>query len=176
MQKGITRLVLVTGSLLLIPLIAMQVSNEWNWDGFDFVFAATLIFGTGLAYQLVARRSAAFAYRAAAGVALATAFLLVWVNAAVGIIGDGPVNLMYLAVPLVGIIGASIARLEPQGMSRALFATALVMALVPVIALLIGTPDFSPGVVAVFILNFIFVMLFVGSALLFRRASDSTAH
>ena len=58
-----------------------------------------------------------------------------------------------------------------QGMSRALFATAFAMVLVPAIALIIRTPAFANGVVAVFGFHAVFAMLFVGSALLFRRAS-----
>jgi hypothetical protein len=45
------------------------------------------------------------------------------------------------------------------------------MALVPVIALIICAPAFAPGVAAVFGLYAFFAMLFVGSALLFLRAS-----
>jgi hypothetical protein len=52
------------------------------------------------------------AYRAAVGVAIAAAFILVWMNLAVGIIGseDNPANLMYGGVLAIGIIGAVIAR------------------------------------------------------------------
>ncbi len=51
------------------------------------------------------------AYRFAVGVALAAAFLLVWMNLAVGLIGseDNPANLMYFGVLAVGFIGAIIA-------------------------------------------------------------------
>jgi hypothetical protein len=79
------------------------------------------------------------AYRSIVGVALAAAFLLVWVNLAVGIIGteDYLANVMYVGVLAVGIIGAIIARFRPHGMARALFATALAQALVAVIATLI---------------------------------------
>ena len=173
MRKNIIRIALVTACILLVPLVAMQFTEEVNWDLFDFAFMGTLLFGTGLAYELVARKAGAIAYRAAVGVALAAALLLVWVNGAVGIIGNGPVNLMYFGVLAVLVIGAAVARLEPQGMARALFATALAQALVPVIALVIWKPDFPPGVLQVFGLNAFFVMLFVGSALLFRRASVS---
>ena len=173
MRKNIIRIALVTACILLVPLVAMQFTEEVNWDLFDFAFMGTLLFGTGLAYELVARKAGAIAYRAAVGVALAAALLLVWVNGAVGIIGNGPVNLMYFGVLAVLVIGAAVARLEPQGMARALFATALAQALVPVIALVIWKPDFSPGVLQVFGLNAFFVILFVGSALLFRRASVS---
>ncbi len=76
-----------------------------------------------------------------------------------------------------GVIGALIARFEPHGMARVLFTTAGAQMLVPVIALINWPPPVTSwgaaGVVGVFILNAFFVMLFVGSALLFRRASDS---
>jgi hypothetical protein len=93
------------------------------------------------------------------------------VNAAVGIIGDGPVNLMYFGVPVLLIIGALIARLQPHGMALALFTTALVVIVIPLIALLVWNPPFAPGVLPVFVLNGVFAMLFAGSGLLFRRAA-----
>jgi hypothetical protein len=124
-------------------------------------------------------------YRTAVGIACATGFILLYINAAAGIIGDGPVNVMYLGVLAVGIIGALIARFEARGMAVALFATAVSQLLVPVIALVIWkagfvslltdphspNPPFDPGIVPVFGLNAVFAMLFVVSALLFRRAS-----
>ena len=96
-------------------------------------------------------------------------------NGAVEIIGDdNPANLMYFGVPIVGIIGAAIARFRPWGMARALFAMALAQAMVPVIALMIWNPQvtsWAPGVLLVFGLNALFVMLFVGSGLLFRQVA-----
>ena len=179
-SKSIVRIVLMTAFLLLLPLLAMQFTDEVAWDLADFVVAGVLLLGTGFTYELVARKGGNIAYRAAVGIALAAALLLVWINLAVGVIGseDNPANLMYVAVLAVGLIGAAIARLEQRGMARALFATALAQALVPVIALIIwkasATSDAggwgSAGVLGVFGLNAFFVMLFVGSALLFRRA------
>lgn len=40
----------------------------------------TLLFGIGLTYELITRTVATIAYRVAVGVALAAAFLLVWMN------------------------------------------------------------------------------------------------
>ena len=77
----------MTALILLIPLLAIS-TRRWNWDLFDFVVMGTLLFGTGLTYELVARKGGTIAYRAAVGIALATGFLLVWMNAAVGIIGN----------------------------------------------------------------------------------------
>lgn len=174
-NKNIIRLALATGFILLIPLVAMQFTDEVVWSLGDFVVAGILLFGSGLTYELVARKGGTTAYRAAVGVAIAAAVLLVWVNLAVGIIGseDNPANLLYLGVLAVGLIGAIIARFQPHGMARALFTTALAQFLVPVIALIIWKPSFSepPGVVGVFFLNAFFVMPFVVSALLFRHAA-----
>jgi len=171
-NKTIIRILLTTASLLLLPLLAMQFTDEVAWDLADFVVAGALLAGTGFTYELVARKGGNIAYRAAVGIALAAALLLVWLNLAVGIIGneDNPANLMYIGVLIVGLIGAVIARLEPRGMARALFATALAQALVLVIALIIWKPAFTSGVLGVFALNAFFAVLFVGSALLFRRA------
>jgi hypothetical protein len=57
------------------------------------------------------------AYRAAVGVALAAAVILVWLSLGVGVIGkDGdPANLLYVGVLAVGIIGAIIARPSHMG-------------------------------------------------------------
>jgi len=152
MQKNIMPIAIGTGFILLIPVL-LTLLAIWHWRPGALVLAFILLFGgAGLTYGLVAKKMMSNkAYRFAVGVALAAVFLLVWMNAAVGgILGDDPANMMYLGVLLVGFIGAVIARLEPQGMSRALFATAFAMALVPAIALIIGTPAFANGVSADF--------------------------
>ncbi len=100
-------------------------------------------------------------------------------NLAVGLIGseDNPANLMYVGVLAVGIIGAILARFSPLGMARALFATALAQALVAVIALMMWKPQVTTAetLVGIVGVNALFVMMFVGSALLFRRASSPSA-
>jgi hypothetical protein len=183
-NKSLIHIALVTGCILLVPLLG-DLFMGWNWPPFAFAFWGALLFGTGLTYELVARKGGTIAYRAAVGVACATGFVLLWINAAAGIIGDGPVNVMYFGVLAVGFIGALIARFQPRGMALALFATAVAQMLVPVIALAIWKagwqhlltdpnsphPPFHPGIAPVFALNTVFVMLFVGSAMLFRRAS-----
>ena len=167
--------------LLMIPLAAMQFTEEVNWDLFDFLVMGGLLFGVGLAYELVGRRIEKTAYRAAFGVGLVTAFLLAWVNGAVGIIGNegNPANLMYGGVILIGVIGALFARLRSPGMVRALFAMAFAQMLVPIVALFIWPPQVASwgaaGVFGVFILNAFFAALFVISALLFQRASTAAS-
>jgi len=158
--------------LLLLPLVAMQFTDEVSWDVADFALAGALVIGVLLSYELAARKRGDTAYRAAVGVALAAAFILVWVNGAVGIIGseDNDANLMYGGVLAVGVVGAGIARFQPHGMACALFATALAHASVAVIALIAGLGAPESGPLEIVALNAFFVALFVGSALLFRRA------
>jgi hypothetical protein len=171
-NKNILLIALVVAFLLLLPLLAMQISDEVAWDMADFAVAGALLFGTGLAYELLARKADSLAYRAAVGVALAAALLLVWMNLAVGIIGseNNPANLMYIGVLAVGIIGALIARFRPSGMAGALLATALAQALVTVIALI---AENYRDAFEILLLNGFFVALWVGSALLFRRANTT---
>ena len=113
-------------------------------------------------------------YRSAVGIALATALILGWVAAGVGVIGaDGdPSNMMYVGVVAVGVMGGIVVRFRPQGMSRALFATALAQVLVTVIALVagLGLPASPP--MELLLVNGFFVVMWVGSGWPFRAAAS----
>jgi hypothetical protein len=167
-------IVLAAASILLLPLLAMQITDEVAWDLADFAVAGALLVGTCLMYELAVRKAGNIAYRAAVGVAIAAAFILAWMVGAVGVIGeDGDrADLMYGGVLAVGIIGAIIARFQPVGMARALLAMALAQALVAVIALIAGKHQ-APisSVFEILGLNGFFVALFIGSAWLFRHAA-----
>jgi hypothetical protein len=132
-----------------------------------------LLLVVGLLYLLAASRARSGAYKVAAGVAVAASLLLVWGNLAVGFIGneENPANLLFGGVLAVGFIGAVLAKLQPQGMARAMFATALTQFVVPFTAMSIWRPELNRGVLMVVVLNTIFAGLWVASALLFRRAS-----
>lgn len=159
--------------LLLLPLAAMQFTDDVNWGLGDFVtFGAMLAVACGT-YESAARMTRDKTYRAAVGVAVAASFFLVWVNLAVGIIGSerNPANLMYAGVLAVGIVGAIIARFRPLGMARALVATASAQALAAMIALLVGWDDPWNGPLEILALNGFFIALFAGSAWLFRHAA-----
>lgn len=98
--RRILRSALVAGLIVLAPFVAMQFTEAVSWNPADFALLFTLLFGTGIAYDLIARRSRAVSYRAAAGLALATALLLVVANLAVGLVGSeqNPANRLYVAV------------------------------------------------------------------------------
>jgi hypothetical protein len=156
----------------------MQFTDEVVWDETDFAVMGTMLFGACGACELAAGMTGNIAYRAAVGVAVVAAFILIWLNLAVGIIGseNDPANLMYGGVLVVGILGALIVRFQPHGMARALAATALAQASVGVIALIAGWGSNGanwPGAI-VFLTGF-FAALWLVSAWLFRKAAREQA-
>ncbi|MCK9425913.1 MAG: hypothetical protein M0Q21_07750 [Ignavibacteriaceae bacterium] len=86
-NKRVIGIVLTVVLLLLIPLIAMQFTDEVNWTVLDFVVAAILLLGTGLMCELVIRKINNIKYRIAICVILLAALLLIWAELAVGIFG-----------------------------------------------------------------------------------------
>ncbi len=130
------------------------------------IVAGTLVF---LAIRMRQNRT----YKVALGIALMTALLVLWINLAVGIIGepDNLANLMYVGVLVVGIVGAIIARFQPQQMAIALFATAVAQILVASITAILGLGFPPTPSQSLLILNAILIGLWVGSALLFRKAA-----
>jgi hypothetical protein len=71
--------------LLLVPLIAMQFTNEVKWTLFDFIVAGVLLLGTGLLCELVMQKVKKSRTLIALCIALAAELLLIWVELAVGI-------------------------------------------------------------------------------------------
>jgi hypothetical protein len=136
-------------------------------------FMCVLLLAIGWCAHGIAARSSRSAYRWAMGVALVTGLLLAWLSLGVGIIGrDGErANAMYLGVIVIGIAGAFIAQFRPQGMARALIATAAAQAVAAAIAVFGGLGRPWSGALELILLNGFFIALFLGSAWLFRRAA-----
>ena len=86
-NKGLKIILSVVAMLLLIPLIAMQFTDEVNWTLFDFVIAAVLLFSTGLAIDFVLRKVKNAKYRIALSLSILLMLLLIWAELAVGIFG-----------------------------------------------------------------------------------------
>jgi len=111
-------------------------------------------------------------YRLALAVALGTALILVLGAGALGIIGDGGrPDLMYAGVLAVGLVGAALSRLRPEGMAMTLAAMALAQVLVAGIALALDLTE-DASVADLLALTAMFAGLFGLSAWLFRRAAD----
>jgi hypothetical protein len=86
-NKRLLGILLIVGTLLLIPLVAMQFSSEVNWKLADFAIAAVLLFGTGLVIDLVIRKVANSEKRIALIIGVVIILLLIWAELAVGIFG-----------------------------------------------------------------------------------------
>lgn len=84
-RKSALRVLLGTGAILLVPLLAMQFTREVNWTASDFVVAAILLAGTGFALEFAVHRLGNMRQRLLRVGAIALAFVYVWAELAVGI-------------------------------------------------------------------------------------------
>ena len=72
-------------ALWLLPLVAMQMTDEVAWTVFDFAAFGALLLGAGLLFELMLWKVRSPVGRIAIGAAIAAAFLLLWAAGAVGI-------------------------------------------------------------------------------------------
>lgn len=86
-NKRLITILLAVPSLLLIPLIAMQFSDEVNWSLSDFLVMGVLLLGVGLMLEIVLRKVQKKNHRVALIALVLIAFLLIWAELAVGIFG-----------------------------------------------------------------------------------------
>ncbi len=145
-----------------------------DWDTLDYAVFIALLAGVAIIGTLAVRKTDNTACRFAVGVALVAAFFLVWINGAVGIIGDenNDANMMYFGVLAIPIFGVIITRFQPRGMARALFLTALAQVTVAVIALLVGLGSTAPiWPRDILMLSGFFATLWLISAWLFHKAA-----
>jgi hypothetical protein len=167
------RFVIAAISLLAIPLIAMQLTDEVNWSATDFLAGGVLLVVPAVFYELAVRRPLGLVYRAAVFHALASLLLLTWANVAVGFVGEpgNAVNLLFFAVPVIAVGGAVAARLDPRGMAVSLLAAAAALLAAGGVAVLQGIdPPLQIMGLTVF-----FAALLVGPAHLFRVAAREPA-
>ena len=114
-----------------------------------------------------ARRSYALGW----ALALGTVLLLFFGIGALGIVGDGDRDALYLAVPAVLAIGALAARFRAHRMAAALAATAATTLLVALVAVvLVVRADESASLLDIVMVSGGYAALFAASAWLFRRS------
>jgi hypothetical protein len=169
-RLGTTMLRVALGALavLMVPLVASQFVEDWNWPVGAFVRVYFLFFGTGMVFALVARRMGAWSYKAGVGVALLAGFALGWSTMVQTADSGHPERLWFLSVLVVGFIGTCLARLKARGLALTLFAMAATLALIAVM-LPSGAPPYLARNMAIG--HGVFVALFTASGLLFRHAS-----
>jgi len=86
-NKRLIIILLTVIVLLLVPLIAMQLTDQVNWTLFDFVVAGVLLMGTGLMCELVMRKVSSTRYRIIICAVILVILLLIWIELAVGLFG-----------------------------------------------------------------------------------------
>lgn len=168
--RSIRVVALVTVLILLVPLVAMQFTNEVAWSVGDFLLMGLLLFTMGVLYVLITRNEFSIAYKVASGLAIGATFLMIWANLAVGLIGAGPNagNLMYIGVLSIGILFTFLSQFKPIGMARAMYVTALALVLLAVIALLTNMHEYPGSSVNEIVgVNGFFAALFLLSGFLF---------
>lgn len=117
--------------LLSLPAIAMQLNAAGvDWSAADFMVMGVMLGVACGACELAARASGNGAFRLAAGIAIGTAFLTVWVNLAVGMVGseNDSFNLLFGGVLAIALTGAIVARFAAAAMPRAMIVTAIAQA------------------------------------------------
>jgi len=86
-NKRLLGIVLTAALLLLLPLLAMQFTDDVDWGPLDFAIMGILLFGTGLMCEFVLRKIKNNGYRIALVGAILIVFFLIWAELAVGIFG-----------------------------------------------------------------------------------------
>lgn len=167
--------VALTGAVITVALAVVASGGDPEAMSLG-VLAALLIVSPFAMLSPTLPRSRA--YQLAIGLALAATFILFWAIGAGSFMGtddEHPADLVYVVVPIVGISGAIIARFQPRGMARALFATAVAQMLVPVIVVIAGlnlVPISTSDLVSFTVIaNGPFAALYLVSAGLFRKAA-----
>jgi hypothetical protein len=161
-------------ALLLVPAIAMRFPGSGvDWTASDFAVMGALLALTCGAWELAARMSGNVMARAGFAAAVLGGFFLVWVNLAVGLVGDGgnPANLMFMGVPVFAVIASLLARGRAPAMAHAMLATAAVHALVGVVAAIGGWGAPHDGALRVAAITAFFMVPWLLSAALFHLAA-----
>lgn len=89
-MKTKKKLIIILGivaTLLSIPLIAMQFTNEVNWSLSDFAIMGMMLLGVALIIDVICRRFNT-KFRIIGVVIVILLFLLLWAELAVGIFGS----------------------------------------------------------------------------------------
>lgn len=88
LTKRLFVVLLIVLLLLLIPLVAMQFTNQVNWSLFDFIVAGILLFGTVLAIEIVLQKVKSRKNRIIIAGIIIILLLLLWIELAVGVFGS----------------------------------------------------------------------------------------
>jgi drug/metabolite transporter (DMT)-like permease len=101
-SRPVLRVALATAFILLLPLVAMQITDEVDWGLADFAFAGVLLGGTGLLlHELAARKAGSIAYAAVATAIGVAAIVL-------GEADDAPGLVLFGGLLIVGTVALAV--------------------------------------------------------------------
>ena len=84
------RAVIIAGAILIllsVPFIAMQLTEDVAWSGFDFLIMGGLLTVVGIGIEIAIRKLKTFNQRFIAVAVVVLFFLLIWIELAVGLFG-----------------------------------------------------------------------------------------
>jgi hypothetical protein len=162
----------------LAVLLSLPAILRFPWTPSDFVFAGIVLGGAGLIVEIIVWASSSLSYRLGGLIALLACVGLVWVNGAVGFLGneDNPANLMFLGVIALAVVGTIVVRFKAAGLARVIGLTALAQLVVGIVGYAAGWA--SPGVAGlqeVAVGTTLFGSMWLISAALFHRAAQAEA-
>ncbi|UYY79579.1 hypothetical protein [Sphingomonas sp. R1] len=104
-------------ALFMLPALAMQITSEVDWTTGDFVFAAVALGLLGATVELAVHFSRPGAARTGYILAGFIAFLTIWSNAAVGIVGDeDSINILFFMMIAVALVAGAFLRFRSSSM------------------------------------------------------------
>ena len=162
----------------LAVLLSLPAILKFPWTLSDFIFAGVFLGGAGLIVEIIVWASSSLPYRLGGLIALLACVGLVWVNGAVGFLGneDNPANLMFLGVIAIAVVGSVIVRFKAAGLSKVLFAAAAAQVLVGAIGYFAGwASEGTAGIFEVAMGTTLFGSMWLVSGGLFRLAADRGA-
>jgi hypothetical protein len=108
-RRPVVRVALATGFILLLPLVAMQITDEVDWGVGDFVAAGVLLGGAGLLlHRLAAGKARNLAYPAVATAVGVAAIVL-------GEADDAPGLMLFGGLLIVATVALAVRTAQRSG-------------------------------------------------------------
>lgn len=146
-------------------LLSIPAIFRFPWTLSDFVIMGILLGSVGLGIEFLVRHAGNVFVRLGAIVAVLAAFLTIWVNLAVGMIGDDePYNLLFLIPMSVVFLGGVAVKLRPDAMVKLSLVAAVLQATIG-----LGGYGMDPRGA---IFSAMFALLWLFAAALFRAGSS----
>lgn len=84
-KKRMAIAICIVAAILLIPFIAMQFTNEVNWNLFDFILMGALLLTTATGIEIVTRKVKSSKLKIVLTIVILLLLFLAWAELAVGI-------------------------------------------------------------------------------------------